>query len=173
MALFSMDEMAASLGDVLKDLHVDDDVIKQITSDLVSGAHEIDDLGFDKMHVANAVFGESSIGGSLAYHHRLAHSKVSETLQSVLEDLATFRSGLKTFQKAVDDADTQSADDLKRRQAAVVSLGQAAGFQHTHRTDEYYHRYGGTPGSPAVPSAAPTTPGQTSASTAGGPGEGS
>jgi hypothetical protein len=89
--------------------------------------------------VDQAVFGESSVGGSLGYHHGLAHAKVADTLAAVIDDLHTFRVGLQTFQKAVDSADTQSAADLHRRHDAVAALARSADFHHTHQRNDYYH----------------------------------
>ena len=92
-----------------------------------------------ELHVDQTVFGESTVGGSLGYHHSLAHSKVADTLASVLEDLHSFRMGLQTFQKAVDSADTQNGDDLRARHEAVAALGRAADFHRTHSRNHYYH----------------------------------
>jgi hypothetical protein len=138
MALFSLDQIA-TLGNELKELYVDNEVIHTITADLTDNADAVHDSGFQKLHVDQTVFGESTVGGSLGYHHSLAHSKVADTLASVLEDLHSFRMGLQTFQKAVDTADTQSADDLRARHDAVAALGRAADFHRTHARNHYYH----------------------------------
>ncbi len=138
MALFSIDQVAA-LSNELQELHLDDELIHAITTDLIQNADDVTDTGFQKLHVADAVFGESSVGGSLGYHHALAHAKVADTLSAVIDDLHTFRMGLQTFKKAVDSADTQSATDLHRRHDAVVALARSAGFEHTHQRNHYYH----------------------------------
>jgi hypothetical protein len=138
MALFSLNQVAA-LSNELQELRLDDELIHAITADLVQNADDVTDSGFQKLHVADAVFGESSVGGSLGYHHALAHAKVADTLSAVIDDLHTFRTGLQTFKKAVDSADTQSATDLHRRHEAVVALARSAGFQHTHQRNAYYH----------------------------------
>lgn len=141
MAFFSLDQVAA-LGNELEELHVDHELIHTITTDLNRNADEVHDSGFQKLHVSPTVFGESTVGGSLGLHHSLAHAKVADTLAAVLEDLHTFRLGLQTFQKAVDEADTQSADDLKARHQAVAALSRSADFQNTHRRNAYYHPSG-------------------------------
>jgi hypothetical protein len=138
MALFSLNQVAA-LGHELKELQVDDELIHQITRDLVDNADAVTGSGFQQLHTDGAVFGESAVGGSLGYHHALAHSKVADTLAAVIDDLHTFRLGLQTFKKAVDAADTQSAQDLHRRHDAVEALARSAGFQHTHQRNDYYH----------------------------------
>lgn len=138
MALFSLDQIA-SLGAELHELHVDNEVIHTITSDLTDNADEVHDTGFQRLHVDQTVFGDSTIGGALGFHHSLAHSKVADTLASVLEDLHSFRMGLETFQKAVDSADTQSAHDLRARHEAITALGRAADFHRTHHRNDYYH----------------------------------
>jgi hypothetical protein len=138
MALFSLNQVAA-LGNELKELHVDDELIHAITADLTQNADAVTDSGFQKLHVDGAVFGESSVGGSLGYHHALAHAKVADTLAAVIDDLRTFRLGLETFKKAVDSADTQSAEDLHRRHDAVVALARSADFHQTHERNAYYH----------------------------------
>jgi hypothetical protein len=138
MALFSLDQIA-SLGAELRELYVDHEIIHTITADLTHNADAVDDSGFAKMHVSQSVFGESSVGGSLGYHHSLAHAKVADTLAAVLQDLHTFRLGLQTFEKEVDGADTQSAADLRVRHQAIDVLGRSADFTHTHRRNHYYH----------------------------------
>jgi hypothetical protein len=138
MALFSLNQVAA-LGNELHELHVDDELIHEITSDLVHNADAVTGTGFAKLHVDGAVFGESTVGGSLGYHHALAHAKVADTLAAVIDDLHTFRVGLQTFKKAVDSADTQSATDLHHRHDAVVALARSADFHHTHERNDYYH----------------------------------
>jgi hypothetical protein len=139
MGLFSLDQIA-NLGAELKELYVDVELIHDITADLTHNEDAVHDSGFQKYHVNQAVFGESSLGGSLGYHHSLAHAKVSDTLAAVLQDLHTFRLGLQTFAKSVDTADTQSAGDLARRHQAVEELSRAAGFEHTHQRNDYYHQ---------------------------------
>jgi hypothetical protein len=143
MALFSLDQIAI-LGNELRDLYVDHEIIHTITSDLTQNADAVDDSGFQKMQVSQTVFGESTVGGSLGYHHSLAHAKVADTLAAVLEDLHTFRVGLQTFGKEVDGADTQSATDLHRRHQAIGALARSADFDHTHRRNHYYHPDGET-----------------------------
>ena len=143
MALFSLDQIA-SLGAELRELYVDHEIIHTITADLTHNADAVDDSGFQKMHVSQSVFGESSVGGSLGYHHSLAHAKVADTLAAVLQDLHTFRLGLQTFEKEVDGADTQSAADLRVRHQAIDVLARSAGFDHTHRRNHYYHPDGGS-----------------------------
>ncbi|WP_151083729.1 hypothetical protein [Nocardioides cynanchi] len=138
MGLFSLDQIA-NLGAELKELYVDVELIHDITADLTQNEDAVHDSGFQKYHVDQAVFGESSLGGSLGYHHSLAHAKVSDTLAAVLQDLHTFRLGLATFAKAVDTADTQSAADLAQRHHAIEQLAQAAGFEHTSQRNHYYH----------------------------------
>ena|ERR1700712_767550 len=138
MGLFSLDQIA-NLGAELQELYVDVELIHDITADLTHNEDAVHDSGFQKYHVNQAVFGESSVGDSLGYHHSLAHAKVSDTLAAVLQDLHTFRQGLQTFAKSVDTADTQSAGDLAKRQQAVVQLSQAAGFAHTHQRKDHYH----------------------------------
>jgi hypothetical protein len=138
MALFSIDQVAA-LSNELQELQVDDELIHSITADLTHNADAVTDTGFQKLHVSDAVFGESSVGGSLGYHHALAHAKVADTLSAVIDDLHTFRMGLQTFKKAVDSADTSSAQDLHRRHEAVAALARSADFHHTHQRNEYYH----------------------------------
>jgi hypothetical protein len=138
MALFSLNQVAA-LGNELQELQVDDELIAQITRDLVDNADAVDGTGFTKLHTDDAVFGRSTVGGSLGYHHTLAHAKVADTLAAVIDDLHTFRTGLQTFKKAVDSADTQSAQDLHRRHEAVTALARAADFHHTHQRNRYYH----------------------------------
>jgi hypothetical protein len=138
MALFSLNQVAA-LGNELKELHVDDELIRAITADLTQNADAVTESGFQKLHVEGVVFGESSVGGSLGFHHALAHAKVADTLTAVIEDLHTFRLGLDTFKRAVDSADTQSAEDLHRRHDAVVALARSADFQQTHQRNAYYH----------------------------------
>ena len=147
MALFSLNQVAA-LGNELHELHVDDELIHEITSDLINNADAVTGTGFSKLHVDGAVFGESTVGGSLGYHHALAHSKVADTLAAVIDDLHTFRLGLQTFKKAVDSADTQSAQDLHRRHDAVAALARSADFHQTHERNAYYH-----PGRQSPPSA--------------------
>src|SRR3954447_19236988 len=137
MGLFSLDQIA-TLGSELRELYVDHEIIHTITSDLTENADAVDDSGFQTMHVSQNVFGESSIGGSLGYHHSLAHAKVADTLAAVLQDLHSFRLGLRTFQKEVDGADTQSADDLRQRHQAIDTLARSAGFTHTHRRNHYH-----------------------------------
>jgi hypothetical protein len=156
MALFSLNQVAA-LSNELQELHLDDELIHTITADLIQNADDVTDSGFQKLHVSDAVFGESSIGGSLGYHHALAHAKVADTLSAVIDDLHTFRTGLQTFKKAVDSADTQSAADLHRRHDAVVALARSADFHHTHQRNEYYHPGQQTPTS-ASTDAAPEAP---------------
>ena len=146
MALFSLNQVAA-LGNELKELQVDDELIHKITGELVDNADAVTGTGFQKLHTADAVFGQSTVGGSLGYHHTLAHSKVADTLAAVIDDLHTFRMGLQTFKKAVDSADTNSAQDLHRRQDAVVALARSADFHHTHQRNEYYHPGRQLPGS--------------------------
>jgi hypothetical protein len=136
--LFSLDQIA-TLGNELKELYVDNEVIHTITADLTDNADAVHDSGFQKLHVDQTVFGDSTVGGSLGYHHSLAHAKVADTLAAVLQDLHTFRTGLQTFAKAVDTADTQSAADLKQRHDAILALSRSAGFDHTHQRNHYYH----------------------------------
>jgi len=143
MALFSLDQIA-SLSNELHELHVDHEIIHTITTDLTHNADAVTDSGFEKMYVSQTVFGGSTVGGSLGYHHSLAHAKVADTLAAVLEDLHTFRLGLEKFQKEVDGADTQSAGDLQRRHSAVSALARSADFAHTHQRNHYYHPAGGT-----------------------------
>jgi hypothetical protein len=138
MALFSLDQIA-SLGAELRELYVDHEIIHTITADLTHNADAVDESGFSRMHVSQTAFGESSIGGSLGYHHSLAHAKVADTLAAVLADLHTFRLGLQTFEKEVDAADTQSAADLHRRHEAIDVLARSSGFTHTHQRNHYYH----------------------------------
>jgi hypothetical protein len=138
MGLFSLDQIT-NLGAELKELYVDVELIHDITADLTHNEDAVHDSGFQKYHVNQAVFGESSLGGSLGYHHSLAHAKVSDTLAAVLQDLHTFRLGLQAFAKSVDTADTQSAGDLAKRHQAVEALSLAAGFDHTHQRNDYYH----------------------------------
>lgn len=142
--LFSLDQIA-NLGAELQELFVDVELIHDITADLTQNEDAVQHTGFQKYHVNQTVFGESTVGGSLGYHHSLAHSKVADTLTAVIADLHTFRTGLQTFAKAVDTADTQSAGDLKQRHDAVLALSQSAGFDHTHARNHYYHpQPGGT-----------------------------
>jgi hypothetical protein len=143
MALFSLDQIA-TLGNELHELYVDHEIIRTITTDLTENADAVTNSGFAKMNVSQTVFGESTIGGSLGLHHSLAHAKVADTLASVLADLHTFRLGLQDFEKQVDTADTQSADDLRKRHDAVNALAKAADFHHTHQRNGYYHPHGGT-----------------------------
>src|SRR3954454_24988161 len=138
MALFSLDQIA-SLGNELRELYVDHEIIHTITSDLTQNADAVDSSGFQKMHVSQTVFGEASVGDSLGYHHVLAHAKVADTLAAVLQDLHTFRLGLQTFEKEVDGADTQSADDLRARHQAIDTLARSADFHRTHGRNHYYH----------------------------------
>jgi hypothetical protein len=149
MALFSLNQVAA-LGNELKELQVDDELIQQITGDLVDNADAVTGTGFQKLHTDGAVFGQSTVGGSLGYHHALAHAKVADTLAAVIDDLHTFRMGLQTFKKAVDSADGRSAEDLHRRHEAVVALARSADFHHTHQRNEYYHPGRQLPGSHGV-----------------------
>lgn len=121
MAFFSLDQIA-DLGTELNELYVDNEVIHTITTDLADTADEVEDTGFTKLHVSQTVFGASTIGDSLGHHHTLAHAKVAGTLASVLADLHSCRLGLQTFQRSVDAADTQSADDLRARHDAVLAL---------------------------------------------------
>ena len=142
--LFSLDQIA-HLGAELQELFVDVELIHDITADLTQNEDDVQHTGFQKYHVNQTVFGESSVGGSLGYHHSLAHAKVADTLTAVLQDLHTFRTGLQTFAKTVDTADTQSASDLKRRHDAILALSRSAGFDHTHQRNHYYHpQPGGT-----------------------------
>ncbi|MBO0847747.1 MAG: hypothetical protein J2P22_20290 [Nocardioides sp.] len=141
--LFSLDQVA-SLGNELHELHVDQEIIHTISADLTRNSDEVTNSGFETMHVSQTVFGESAVGGSLGYHHSLAHAKVADTLAAVLEDLHTFRLGLQAFQKAVDSADTQSASDLRKRHSAIDALARSADFAHTHQRNHYYHPAGGT-----------------------------
>jgi hypothetical protein len=141
---FSLEDFTAGVGAELHDLYVDLELIHNISADLTHNEDAVHQTGFQKYHVDQAVFGESSVGGSLGFHHSLAHTKVSETLDAVLKDLHAFRVGLQAFAKAVDNADTQSAADLKKRHSAVVALDKAAGFDHTHQINHYYHPH--TPG---------------------------
>ncbi len=163
MALFSLNQVAA-LGNELKELHVDDELIHQITSDLVDNADAVTGTGFQKLHTDGAVFGESTVGGSLGYHHTLAHAKVADTLAAVIDDLHTFRMGLQTFKKAVDSADTRSSQDLHRRHDAVVALARSADFHHTHQRNDYYHPGRQVPGDHGLDDVATdATPGGTDA----------
>ncbi|MBO0709028.1 MAG: hypothetical protein J2P44_11760 [Candidatus Dormibacteraeota bacterium] len=141
--LFSLDQVA-SLGNELQELHVDQEIIHTISADLTRNSDEVTNSGFETMHVSQTVFGESAVGGSLGYHHSLAHAKVADTLAAVLEDLHAFRLGLQAFQKAVDSADTQSASDLLKRHSAIDALARSADFAHTHQRNHYYHPAGGT-----------------------------
>ena len=156
MGLFSLNQVAA-LGNELKELQVDDELIHRITTDLIDNADAVTGTGFETLHTDGAVFGESTVGGSLGYHHTLAHAKVADTLAAVIDDLHTFRTGLQTFKKAVDSADTQSAQDLHRRHEAVVALARSADFQHTRQRNEYYHPGRQAPGNHGVDDV-PTTP---------------
>lgn len=142
MALFSLDQVA-SLGNELQELHVDHEIIRTITADLTRNSDAVTDSGFETMHVSQTVFGESTVGGSLGYHHSLAHAKVADTLAAVLQDLHTFRLGLQSFEKEVDTADTQSAGDLQKRHQAIDTLARSADFTRTHQRNHYYHP-GGT-----------------------------
>ena len=138
MGLFMPDGIA-ELGNVLKDLFVDLEVIDTITHDLTKNSDEIHRSGFQKFKVNETAFGESGPGTTLGYHHDLAHQKVSDTISAVLADLQQFRDGLKEFAKAVDETDTQTEADMKRRHDAVLALSRAADFHHTHQTNHYYH----------------------------------
>lgn len=69
----------------------------------------------------------------------MAHATVTDVLRAVLADLETFRDGLQTFTKSVDDADTASATDNKVRAPAVLALTQASGFDHTQSRNHHYH----------------------------------
>jgi hypothetical protein len=140
--LFSLDQIA-NLGAELQELFVDVELIHDINADLTQNEDDVEHTGFQKYHVNQAVFGESTVGGSLGYHHSLAHAKVADTLTAVLQDLHTFRSGLQTFAKAVDTADTQSAADLKQRHDAILALSRSADFDHTHQRNHYYHPHAG------------------------------
>jgi hypothetical protein len=143
MALFSLDQIA-TLGHELHELYVDHEFIHTITTDLTQNADAVTDSGFQKMHVSQTVFGESTIGGSLGLHHSLAHAKVADTLAAVLADLHAFRLGLQNFEKQVDAADTQSSADLRKRHDAINALAKAADFHHTHQRNGYYHPQEGT-----------------------------
>lgn len=136
--LFSLDQIA-HLGAELQELFVDVELIHDITADLTQNEDAVHHTGFQKYHVNQAAYGESSVGGSLGYHHSLAHAKVADTLAAVLADLHTFRAGLQGFAKAVDAADTSSASDLKRRHDAILELSRSAGFEHTNQRNHYYH----------------------------------
>ena len=136
---FSLENFSAGVSAELHNLYVDLELIHNISADLTHNEDAVHGTGFQKYHVNQTVFGESNVGGSLGYHHSLAHAKVSDTLGAVLKDLHAFRLGLQTFAKAVDEADTQSSADLKKRHAAVEALDKAAGFDHTHEVNHYYH----------------------------------
>jgi hypothetical protein len=148
MGLYSLDQIA-SLGSALQELFVDAELIHDITTDLTRNEDAVHGTGFQKYYVNQTVFGDSSVGGSLGYHHSLAHQTVSDTLAAVLSDLQTFRQGLQTFAKAVDSADTQSAADLQKRNDAVAALAQSAGFTHTHSLENYFHPHHHTGGTDA------------------------
>jgi len=147
MGLYMPDE-AAGFTSVLGDLFVDLTIINKITSDLNNNEDEVKNSGFQNMVVSGSVFGASSIGASLGQHHTLAHSTVTDVLQAVLKDLETFRDGLQTFAKSVDEADTASATDNKLRSQAVTALTKASGFDQTHTRNHHYHpdASGGTHG---------------------------
>ncbi|MGI8523082.1 MAG: hypothetical protein ACR2K3_07200 [Nocardioides sp.] len=138
-----MPDGTAGLADVLGDLLVDLTIINQITSDLDNNEDQVKNSGFQRMRVSGAVFGASTIGGSLGHHHTMAHQTATDVLGAVLKDLQTFRDGLQTFTKAVDDADTTSAADNKARAQAVLALTKASGFDQTQTRNQHFH-----PGAP-------------------------
>ena len=129
----------AQFENELRDLMVDEELIKQITKDLFDISHEVQATGFQSYTVDQAAYGDSSIGWSLGYHHSLAHQKVSESLAAVLADLKAFREGFVTFQQKVQEADSGSADSSRKIQQAVEVLDKSSGFRHTHEVNHHYH----------------------------------
>ena len=127
----------------LKQLMVDGQMINRIVKDLQEISGEVHHTGFQKYTVKQAVYGDSAVGGSLGYHHSLAHQKVSDSLTAVLKDLNTFRDGFLTFQNDALGVDDGSASASRKISQAIEALNKSAGFDHTHQVDHHYHP-GGT-----------------------------
>jgi hypothetical protein len=128
----------------LRVLMLDEDFIQKITKQLMDLSDSVVETNFQKHPIDQTVFGDSSLGGSLGYHHSLAHKKVSDSIAAILLDLKAFGEGFTNFQKTVTDTDQGSAADSKRVTTALETLDRSAGFSHTHQVNHHYHPGGGT-----------------------------
>jgi hypothetical protein len=128
----------------LRVLMLDEDFIQTITAQLMDLSDSVVETNFQKHPIDQTVFGDSSLGGALGYHHSLAHKKVSDSIAAILLDLKAFGEGFTNFEKTVTDADQGSAADSKRVTTALETLDRSAGLSHTHQVNDHYHPGGGS-----------------------------
>lgn len=89
-------------------------VMEDITRILNEEVGNLEGRDFSKVTVESAVFGGSQMGATVAHHHGIAHSVVSDTIEGVLQDLITFRDGVTTVMSEAEAADLDARQTLAR-----------------------------------------------------------
>lgn len=121
-------------------------VMEDITRILNEEVGNLEGRDFSKVTVEPAVFGGSPMGATVAHHHGIAHSVVSDTIEGVLQDLVTFRDGVTAVMNEADAADLDARQTLARLEetdpAHYLSDSYREQAQNTHAP-------GGTPSQPA------------------------
>ncbi len=120
--------LQAALGEL--ELVIDQTVIDGAVKTLHDTSGDLEDSGFRRLQVPTSVFGASARGQELGDHHGKAHQIIRATLEGVILDLNDFAEGLRRAEQLVRTADSDTADQLARKQAAAELVVHAS--QHSH-----------------------------------------
>lgn len=112
MGVFTpMTQLAADVGELLTELHVEEQTIIDIVKILNESA---DSLAAGRPAAVNPVaFGGSSPGASLGHHVQVAHEHVVESMANMVKGLRGFEQNVRQFNSDVIFADEESGDRTK------------------------------------------------------------